>query len=52
MAVRISVVLAIASACVASLADGSVTEFKWHLQRTLSGEGSTALDCQRAIADF
>ncbi len=52
MAVRISVVLAIASACVASLADGSVTEFKWHLQRTLSGEGSTALDCQRAIAEF
>ena len=33
-------------------ARAGVVGFQWHLQRALAGEGSTAVDCQRAIARF
>jgi hypothetical protein len=39
-----------AAVLLAATASASIVEFQWHLQRTLRDEGSTAVDCQRAIA--
>ena len=52
MFVRVTGALALAALILASAASAGVGEFQWHLQRTLRDEGSTALDCQRAIARF
>ena len=52
MFVRVTGALALAALILASAASAGVGEFQWHLQRALRDEGSTALDCQRAIARF
>ncbi|MFO7975264.1 MAG: alpha/beta hydrolase, partial [Candidatus Hydrogenedentota bacterium] len=41
----------VAAHCLVS-AHATIANYQWHLQRTLSGEGSTAVDCQRAIYEF
>ncbi len=52
MVARVTGGLAIAALILASAASAGIVEFQWHLRRTLRDEGSTALDCQRAIAQF
>lgn len=39
----------VVAVCCALSAHAGIADYEWHLQRTLSGKGSTAVDCQRAI---
>lgn len=51
MLARVPAVIAVLAAGYAVSACAGLPAFQWHLERTLAGEGSTALDCQRAITN-
>jgi len=52
MLARVPAVIAVLAAGYAVSACAGLPAFQWHLERTLAGEGSTALDCQRAIYEL
>ncbi len=49
---RVARGLVLAGLLLAVTASAGIVEFQWHLQRTLRDEGSTAVDCQRAIVQL